>query len=214
MDFRPQFVSAANLARTPFLERAAGARIPQDNSQRYKTAGRRTRPKATQSARTSRCCPARKSDALRLHRAGRSCAARNCSYIKGTSVFARRQRRGQNNAVILSHRNGKAAAREDQAPKELPPCHAPAAPAGAFSRRTMLSDLLEVGEETDARAWAEKLELTGLLDRHPFDLSGGELQRAALCKLLLRNADVLLLDEPTKGLDAYAKAELGAILKS
>ena len=89
----------------------------------------------------------------------------------------------------------------------------PQRPQALFTQDDVLSDLLEVGEETDARAWAEKLELTGLLDRHPFDLSGGELQRAALCKLLLRNADVLLLDEPTKGLDAYAKAELGAILK-
>lgn len=86
-------------------------------------------------------------------------------------------------------------------------------PQALFTQDDVLSDLLEVGNEADARAWAEKLELTGLLDRHPFDLSGGELQRAALCKLLLRNADVLLLDEPTKGLDAYAKAELGAILK-
>ena len=89
----------------------------------------------------------------------------------------------------------------------------PQRPQALFTQDDVLSDLLEVGNEADARAWAEKLELTGLLDRHPFDLSGGELQRAALCKLLLRNAGVLLLDEPTKGLDAYAKAELGAILK-
>ena len=89
----------------------------------------------------------------------------------------------------------------------------PQRPQALFTQDDVLSDLLEVGNEADACAWAEKLELTGLLDRHPFDLSGGELQRAALCKLLLRNADVLLLDEPTKGLDAYAKAELGAILK-
>ena len=89
----------------------------------------------------------------------------------------------------------------------------PQRPQALFTQDDVLSDLLEVGNEADAHAWAEKLELTGLLDRHPFDLSGGELQRAALCKLLLRNADVLLLDEPTKGLDAYAKAELGAILK-
>ena len=46
-----------------------------------------------------------------------------------------------------------------------------------------------------------------------YDLSGGETQRLALGKLLLKNADVLILDEPTKGLDAYAKAELAKILK-
>lgn len=90
----------------------------------------------------------------------------------------------------------------------------PQRPQALFTQDTVLSDLLEVGQEADALRWAEELELTALLERHPFDLSGGELQRAALCKLLLRKADVLLLDEPTKGLDAYAKAELGAILKA
>ena len=69
------------------------------------------------------------------------------------------------------------------------------------------------GDEEKALQMAEKLELTPLLGRHPYDLSGGETQRLALGKLLLRDADVLILDEPTKGLDAYAKAELAKILK-
>lgn len=64
-----------------------------------------------------------------------------------------------------------------------------------------------------ARDIAAKLELTDKLTAHPFDLSGGELQRAAIGKLLLQDADILLLDEPTKGLDAYLKQELAAILK-
>ena len=69
------------------------------------------------------------------------------------------------------------------------------------------------GDRDLALKMAEKLELTTLLSRHPYDLSGGETQRLALGKLLLRNADVLILDEPTKGLDAYAKAGLAKILK-
>ena len=69
------------------------------------------------------------------------------------------------------------------------------------------------GDRDAALKAAEKLELTELLERHPYDLSGGETQRLALGKLLLKNADVLILDEPTKGLDAYAKAELAKILK-
>ncbi len=56
--------------------------------------------------------------------------------------------------------------------------------------------------------------LIGLEDRHPYDLSGGEQQRAALAKLLLRNPDILLLDEPTKGLDAQFKLEFAGILKN
>ena len=89
----------------------------------------------------------------------------------------------------------------------------PQRPQALFTQDDVLSDLLEVGTETDARAWAEKLELTGLLDRHPFDLSGGELQRAALCKLLLRNADVLLLDEPTNHLDLVYQKQIFSLVR-
>ena len=55
--------------------------------------------------------------------------------------------------------------------------------------------------------------LDGLLDRHPYDLSGGEQQRAALAKVLLLQPKILLLDEPTKGLDAEFKQIFAAILR-
>ena len=55
--------------------------------------------------------------------------------------------------------------------------------------------------------------LTELLERHPNELSGGEQQRAALAKVLLLQPDILLLDEPTKGLDGEFKQVLGEILQ-
>ena len=58
----------------------------------------------------------------------------------------------------------------------------------------------------------ELLELEGVLSRHPFDISGGEQQRLALGKVLLPAPDVLLLDEPTKGMDGEFKRRFGELL--
>ena len=55
--------------------------------------------------------------------------------------------------------------------------------------------------------------LGGLLKQHPYDLSGGEQQRAALAKVLLTKPEILLLDEPTKGLDSAYKRQLAEILR-
>ena len=63
--------------------------------------------------------------------------------------------------------------------------------------------------ESRANSMAELMELTGLMDRHPFDLSGGEQQRAAIAKVLLCEPNVLMLDEPTKGMDAGFKKSFG-----
>ena len=94
-------------------------------------------------------------------------------------------------------------------------CMLPQNARALFVADTAEKELLDSsdGDKEKALQMAEKLELTPLLGRHPYDLSGGETQRLALGKLLLRDADVLILDEPTKGLDAYAKAELARILK-
>ncbi|MCH5198965.1 MAG: ATP-binding cassette domain-containing protein [Oscillospiraceae bacterium] len=59
---------------------------------------------------------------------------------------------------------------------------------------------------------AESFNISGLLKKNPYDLSGGERQKCALIKLLLTGPEIIMLDEPTKGLDAYSKAELKEIL--
>lgn len=57
----------------------------------------------------------------------------------------------------------------------------------------------------------EDTEIRHLLDMHPYDLSGGEQQRAALAKVLLLEPEILFLDEPTKGLDGFYKQKLADI---
>lgn len=91
-----------------------------------------------------------------------------------------------------------------------------------FVKNTLEADLLEAtkamglneneGKEKIA-AITEKLGIDALLDSHPFDLSGGEQQKAAFAKILLMEPRILLLDEPTKGIDAYSKKILGEMLK-
>ena len=60
---------------------------------------------------------------------------------------------------------------------------------------------------------AKRLSVSHLLDRNPYDISGGEQQKCALMKTLLSDPKILLLDEPTKGLDAYSKKNLADIIK-
>lgn len=57
-----------------------------------------------------------------------------------------------------------------------------------------------------------RLGINHLRKSHPYDLSGGELQKTALACLLLRKPEILLLDEPTKGLDPISKLNLANIL--
>lgn len=59
---------------------------------------------------------------------------------------------------------------------------------------------------------ANRFGIENLLDKHPYDLSGGEQQKCALCKLLLTEPQVILLDEPTKGFDACSKLKLSELL--
>ena len=88
----------------------------------------------------------------------------------------------------------------------------PQNPKAVFTADTVKSELCghsELSEEI-----AKQLEIEDLLDRHPFDLSGGELQKCALARLILSNPQILLLDEPTKGMDEFYKNKLGEYLRN
>ena len=98
----------------------------------------------------------------------------------------------------------------------------PQDPKALFVKSTVGDDLSDVLKHTglSKEEQAARLgrviglcHLEHLLARHPFDLSGGEQQRAALAKVLLLQPRILLLDEPTKGLDVAFQEELAAILR-
>jgi len=69
------------------------------------------------------------------------------------------------------------------------------------------------GNEVTFGKTTDFLGISDIENRHPYDLSGGQAQRLALAMVLERNADILLLDEPTKGFDTVLKDKLAKILK-
>ncbi len=94
-------------------------------------------------------------------------------------------------------------------------------PQSSFAKNTVMEELTEVASACDITKEqqteqigkiASLCKIDTLFERHPYDLSGGEQQRLALCKILLRLPDIILLDEPTKGMDAHFKEEFAEIL--
>lgn len=99
----------------------------------------------------------------------------------------------------------------------------PQNPQNIFAENTVALDLMEMFEgrglekkEKEKRITdiVRIMEIADLIEMHPYDLSGGEQQRAALAKVLLLDPEIIFLDEPTKGLDSSFKEKFAGILKS
>lgn len=98
----------------------------------------------------------------------------------------------------------------------------PQNPAGIFLKNSVREDFGDICkicgyDENESRevidGTVEKLEIAHLLNRHPYDLSGGEQQKCAIAKCLMSKPKILLMDEPTKGIDAFAKNSLSGIIR-
>ncbi|MDY4041794.1 MAG: ATP-binding cassette domain-containing protein [Collinsella sp.] len=94
----------------------------------------------------------------------------------------------------------------------------PQDPRAVFAEETVADELMEWAAATgyaqrEADAMLDRVGLTGLAALHPHDLSGGQQQLLALAKLLLTRPRLLLLDEPSKGLDLTARRRVAALLR-
>ena len=82
-----------------------------------------------------------------------------------------------------------------------------------INKETVKEQLEIVFDDSEKmREIVDFLSLADKMDMHPYDLSGGELQKLGLAIVLSRNPEVLILDEPTKGLDIEFKKEMAELL--
>ena len=141
------------------------------------------------------------------------------AYEKGTDILSAlslRVYKGKINAVLGPNSSGKTTLL-----KNIAGVHKPYR--GKIKSNAKISMLCQnpldlftkerCGDEVSFGSITDFLGISEIENRHPYDLSGGQAQRLALAKVLEKNADIILLDEPTKGLDPVLKDKLAQILR-
>ena len=126
-------------------------------------------------------------------------------------IYAMLGENGSGKSTLLNILSGSLKPYRGKVKHSLKLSYLPQNPKFAFVKDSLEDDLKLVNNSY--KELISEFELDNLLKSHPYDLSGGELQRAAICKVLLTQPDLLLLDEPTKGLDNFAKEKLGKLLR-
>lgn len=83
-----------------------------------------------------------------------------------------------------------------------------------FTEDTIIEETVFKGMDEDLyRKLVKELDLIDILYKHPYDLSGGEQQKAVLACILLRKPDMIIMDEPTKSMDPSLKHVVAKLLK-
>lgn len=141
--------------------------------------------------------------------------------VASGDVIALLGRNGAGKTTLLRALAGLVAPTSGSLEGEVRTAYVPQDPGTLLFAETVRDEVAEtlrlLGRPRDEGAidcWLESLGLGAVADRHPRSLSGGERQRAAIAAVAVGGAEVLLLDEPTRGMDAASRAALELAVRS
>ena len=134
--------------------------------------------------------------------------------VRAGEVIALLGRNGAGKSTLLRTLAGLVEPHRGTVRGEATRAYVPQDPSALLFRSTVRAEITEtlrlLGRRDDGAVdhWLERLGLSAVADRHPRSLSGGERQRVAIAAVAVGGARVLLLDEPTRGMDAPSRTAL------